>query len=115
MANVSLLPGYGSRYTSENIAGSAGTTVSADTIDTSRCAQFAVQVSAIVGSPVIQPQQTFDGTNWANLGTAIAATLGTISRYAPTSGPYGVIRFNVTNDSTSVTLTVVGFPMAWSS
>lgn len=112
MANVILLAGYGAAYTSESIANTTG----ADVIDTSPVAQFAVQVKAVTGSPTIQVQQTFDtsGTaGWANLGSAITASVGSVARFGPTGGPYGQIRFSVTGGGTAATLILVGFPLQW--
>ena len=109
MAAKTLLPGYGNTYVSESVTDTAVT--GADTLDTSPCAQFAVQVKALTGSPTIQMQQTFDGTNWADLGSAITASVGSISRFGPTGGPYGKIRIKITSGGTAATLTIVGFPL----
>ena len=85
-----LLPGYGSRYTSETITGASGGTVGADEIDTSRCSQFAVQIGTVTNaaSSVVQVQQTFDGTNWASLGASTAMATGSILRFGAAAGPY---------------------------
>jgi len=100
MADVQLLPGYGARYKSETIIGSPGMdVVGADTIDTSRCAQFAVQVVSVNTNPVgtFKVQQSFDDVNWADLTDATTPVEGAVLRYAAFSGPYGKIRFLVTD------------------
>lgn len=112
MAAKTLLPGFGGAYTTESIAGVAVTGgVGADTLDVSKCASFAAQVTALTGSPTIQLEQTIDGTNWANLGSAIAATVGTIAVFNATGGPFGRVRVRVTGGSTAATLTFVGQPV----
>jgi len=109
MANLSLLPGFGSRYTSEVISDSVG----ADVIDTARCAQFAVQVEALGGAPTITIEHSFDGVNWAALDT-VPSVVGSIKRFNHASGPYGLIRLHP-QGATSAQLIVVGFSLGWSS
>lgn len=116
MAKVQLLPGFGSKYTSETIAGAASPgTIGADEIDVSRCAQFAIQVLSVANaaSSVLQVEQSFDGANWATLGTTMLKTLGNIMRFGAFSGPYGKIRLKVIDAAAAVTVTyvVVGFEM----
>lgn len=113
MANIQLLPGYGAMYTSESIVGAASGTAGADVIDTSRCEQFAVQVEAVTtpGSSTLQVQQTFDGTHWADLGSAMVIAAGNIIRFSSTGGPYGKIRLKVIDAAAAVhvTFVIVGF------
>src|SRR6266403_4771634 len=111
--SVQLLTGYGSRYTSEAITGAASGTVGQDTIDTSTVAQFAIQVKSVTtpGASTVQVEQTFDGVNWASLGSPVAIALGTIIRFPVTNGPYGEIRIKVIDAAAAVVVTfvVVGF------
>ncbi len=116
MANIQLLPGFGSRYTSESFASTD--TVGADIIDTSCCAQFAIQVVKNVGTtPVgtVQIQESLDGVNWANLGLPLsiaAADSGSITRFSITNGPYGLIRIDATAiTTTGARVIIVGWEM----
>ena len=113
MAVKQILPGFGERITTESVT--AANATSADQYDMSRCAQFAVQIKAVTGSPTLQPEQTFDGSHWVSLGSAITAVAGTIARYPATSGPYGVIRFKVTGSNTAGTFVLVGFELPMKS
>src|ERR1051325_5422342 len=117
--NLSLQPGYGGAYTSDAIPGTSGGATGADTIDTSRCSQFEVQMTSVTtpGSSTLQVQQSFDGTNWANLCSSTAIATGTVVRFSSISGPYGRIRLVVTDAAGAVvaTFTIVGFPMQVSS
>ena len=109
MAAKSLLPGHGGAYTSEDFISTSA--VGADTLDLSLCHSFAVQISSIT-SPAgdIQIEQTFNGSDWASYGSAIAVTDGTISRFDETDGPFGTIRINATGITAgAVTVTIVGF------
>lgn len=117
MADVQILPSYGGAYVSETIAGVAAGTIGADTIDTSRCSQFAVQVVAVTsaGSSTLQVQHTMDQTNgtplWADIGAALPIVSGAILRFAIGTGPYGRIRLKVIDaaNSVQVKFSVTGF------
>src|SRR3990167_3766273 len=111
MSATSLQPGAGGEYTSESF--SASSTSSADTIDCSNCQGITVQVSS-TGSPGgdIQLEETVNGSDWANLGSAIAVTDGTISRFESGDGPIGIIRINpagiTAGTAEAVTVTIKG-------
>lgn len=81
-----------------------------DEIDTSRCSQFAVQVSSASGptDSTYQVEQTMDGTNWADLGSAQPVTLGDIARFPITGGPYGKIRITVIDNDVSESVESAG-------
>lgn len=118
MAAKVIEPGFGGRYTSESMTLTTVAANGADTIDCSRCASLALQISArnLVGATgTLQLQQSFDGTNFANLGGTLSiATLGAVLLFDPTDGPFGLIRIQAistgTNGST-VTATLIGFPL----
>lgn len=113
--SINILPGFGGAFEEEITDTGAGTEGSV--VDVSKCAAFAVQVTAKSGSSAtIQAQMSLDAINWANLGTTFNATLGEISRFSAFAGPYGLIRFVLDSaGTTTVTLKCAGFPMAWSS
>ena len=106
-----LNPGFGGRYTSETFVSTD--TVGADEIDTSHCAQFAIQVTSASGVGDVQVEQSFDRTNWANLGSTFSvATNGAILRFGPVDGPYGLIRINPTGiTSGTASFVIVGHPV----
>lgn len=112
--HLQILPGFGSRYTSEVITGAASPgAVGADELDMSRCSQFAVQVSSVTNqaSSVLQVEQSLDGVHWAALGATITTALGTISRFSMIGGPYALIRLKVIDAAAAVlvTFTIVGY------
>lgn len=132
METLTLQPGFGGRFRyafqvpQETVAhvGEFG-------LDLSRCAQWALQVTGVEGDAIsVQVQQSFNGTHWANLGSAITLNAaGAVRLFDITDGPHGFIRFVFTNTEDSswsassssdeapsqpddeITLTVVGYPM----
>jgi hypothetical protein len=128
MATELLLPGMGGRATqtvavTENEAASYS-----EPLDLSRCAQFAVQVTQFNSEAelTLQVQQSFDNTNWANLGIAIVVVEGDVFRFDVTDGPFGLIRYELTSevsdassssshDADNVVLTTTGYPMQGSN
>lgn len=84
-------------------------TIGNDVLDTSRCAQFAVQVTSVSGSGTFKVQHTIDGENWADL-VSLGTSLGTIFRFSAATGPYAKIRLKVVDSATVFTL--VGFSMS---
>lgn len=61
----------------------------------------------------MQVQQTYDGINWADLGSSTTIVVGSILRFGAFSGPYGVIRLKVTDaaGAVSAVFTIIGFEM----
>jgi hypothetical protein len=112
MAARLLLPGFGGQYVTETL--DANSTTGADTLDASRCAQLAVQIKHISGTPSgsVQLQVTYDGTNWANYADAIAVTTdGTIVLYDTTDGPFGLMRVSESIAAGSVKVYITGFEL----
>jgi hypothetical protein len=110
MAAKFLLPGFGGAYTSEQFTNNA--TNGVDTLDCSRCAQFAIQIKKISGTPAgtIQLQQSFGAGN-ANLGAAInVAVDGQTVTIPVTSGPFGLLSIVNNVSSGTITVTIVGQP-----
>jgi hypothetical protein len=112
MAAKLLLPGYGGRYVSDTVDLNS-TEANVDTIDMSLCNEFTIQISHVSGTPAgtIQPQQSINGSDWADLGGTInVATDGTATKYEATDGPFGLMRFNPTNISAgAVNYAIVGY------
>lgn len=109
MAKRVLLPGWPG-YTSEQFS---STTTGVDTIDASQCAQIAVQIHKVSGTPTgnIQLVESY-GAGSANLGSAISvATDGTITKFPITNGPFGQLSLSSTVTGGVVTVTIVGFPL----
>lgn len=123
-----LLPGFGGRVTlTVDVVENEAATIT-DALDASKCAQLAVQLTTYDSEAAlsVQAQQTFDGVNWADYGSSQVMEEGDVLRFDPTDGPIGVIRFKLTAEVSdassssshaedSAVLTVVGFPMQWSS
>ena len=111
MAAWSLQPGAGGLYTSESFT--AASTSGADTLDCSNCQGITVQVSS-TGSPGgdIQLEESANGSDWANLGSANAVTDGTLTPFESADGPIGIIRINPTGITAgtdeTVTVTIKG-------
>ncbi len=111
MAAKLLIPGFGGKYESETF--DASSTVGADTIDCHQADHLGVQVSS-TGTPGgdIQLEQTFNGSDWEDFGSAMPATDGSIARFDPTDGPFGLLRIDATGitagTAEAVTVTIVG-------
>lgn len=96
-----------------------------DALDVSKCGQFAVQLTSWNGaeSLIVQVQQSFDSITWADYGSAENVDQGGVLRFDITSGPLGLIRFELTTDESAgasptvntAIITIVGFPIQWSS
>lgn len=123
MARYLLLPGFGGRY-ANTFSVTEGSNATSDELDMSRCAEGAVEVTTY--APVsatqltLQPEQSFDGTNFASFGSpvviAAGSAVGTIIRFEVTDGPLGILRVKATSaagDSEVVplTLTFYGTPL----
>ncbi len=117
MAAKLLLPGYGGQYTSETITGSAAGATGADTLDLSLLISFSVEVTAAatVGASTFKVQQTFDGVNWSDLGSAVAIALGAVTLFPPTAGPFGMCRLVVIDAAAAVTakFIITGWARQW--
>lgn len=118
MANVQMLPGFGSAVdVVQALVSGAGAATSADVYDFSRLAQAAIQIKVwAAGNLSVQVQQSFDGVNWASLGSAITAVGGKLVLHI-TDGPLGLIRFTALSSDTtaSVTVRLVGWNVQISS
>lgn len=113
MARYALLPGFGGRY-EQAVTLAAGVQNYSDELDMAKNANFAVQVKTwAAGDLSMQLQQTFDGTNFSNLGNAQTVVAGSIVRVPITDGPFGVIRVGLLSSDTSAdaTIDIVGFPL----
>lgn len=99
-----LLPGFGGAITV-----SLSNTQTSARIDLSMVGMFAAVLTSEVGTNSTQLQQSFDGTNWANLGSALAAA-GDTGKYDITDGPFGFIRVVQTGSGSGV-VTIVGWPI----
>ena len=111
MAARLLLPGIGGQYVSEVFT---TTVAGADTLDATRCAQLAVQIIKTSGTPAgtIQLTQSFDGTKFANLGTAISVvTDGTIVVFDITDGPFGMLQIQAAVSAGSIKVYITGLPV----
>ncbi len=117
MARGTLLPGMGGRVVLSATVIGADTAVYTDEIDTSLCARAGAQVTsnASITTLTITPQQSFDGTNWADYNSSQVSVLGDIIRFDVTGGPIGLLRFKLSSSGAAatdiVTLTVAGFPV----
>jgi hypothetical protein len=105
MAAKLLLPGFGGRTTI-----TLSDTDTSDTYDMSLCESFAAVLTDETGTSSVQPEQSFDGANWATLGSALASEGNTLKQ-DHTDGPHGLIRF-VQTGSGSAVITLVGFPLS---
>lgn len=117
MARYLLLPGFGGRY-EQTVALVSTVQNYSDELDTSRASQFAVQVKTwAAGALSVQIQQSFDGTNFSNLGNAQSLVAGDTIQVGPNSGPFGIIRVGLISSDTSanVTIDIVGMPTQWSN
>ena len=60
----------------------------------------------------LQLEQTFNLSDWVSLGSAVAATDGTLARFGRDQGPFGLLRINATGitagTAEAVTVTIVG-------
>ncbi len=108
MAAKSLLPGFGSAYTSEALT---TTQTGADTLDASRCASIALQVSGSSATGTVDLQQSFVSGKWSTLISQMAVTDAGVFALPVTQGPFGVLRLNATVTGGTCTFTIVGFPM----
>ncbi len=112
--NVQMLPGFGSAVdVVQALVSGAGAATGADVYDCSRLAQMAIQVKVwAAGNLSVQAQQSFDGVNWASLGSALTA-VGNKLVLDITDGPFGLVRFTALSSDTtaSVTVRVVGWNM----
>lgn len=119
MARYLQLPGFGDRVDQTVALTSGAAAVFTDEYDMSRCAQFAVQVKTwAAGDLTIQLKQSFDGTNFSDLGapqTTVVA--GDVIQVNVTAGPFGIIKVSLASSDTtaSVTITFVGFNLPWSN
>jgi len=89
-----LIPGNGGAYTSEAMSSTA---VGADTLDVSRCTgielqQILVGASSLAGT--FKLQETVDGTNYADFGSAIAVSDAAITKFEAGNRPMHRIRIN---------------------
>ncbi len=110
MGAKNILPGFGGQYTSETFTSSD--TIGADTLDLSKAHSWSVQLTS-AGSPAgtIDIQQSFDGTNWAVLLDNMATTNGQTALFDPGDGPFGLIRFDVTDITQGTVIArVTAFP-----
>ncbi len=106
MATYLLLPGFGGSVL-EHIPPLSYSNV----YDLSRCAQFAVQISAKSGTVVVQVQQSFDrGVTWANFGSSIS-NVGQNIKFDVTDLPFGLIRVNQSAAVEDADVTIVGWPL----
>lgn len=113
MSAILLQPGFGGKYTSETFA--ATDTAGLDTIDCSRCAQLAFQVTSSGATGNIDIEQTFDGVNWVSFIADLAITNGTVALKDITDGPFGVLRINPTDlTAGTCSVVIVGYPAQWS-
>jgi hypothetical protein len=104
----------GGRYTTETF--NAASTIGLDTIDMSRCASFAIQMDTVgttVNAGSVDIEQSFNGTDWATLYSALGVTTdGTILAFDATDGPFGLLRVNATaiTAGSGCLFTFVGYP-----
>ncbi len=108
MAAKQLLPGFGNAYTSEAFT---TTVVGADTIDASRCAQLALQVTGTAATGSIDLQQSFATGKWASIVPAFSVTDAATVLLPESSGPFGLLRFNSNVTGGTCTVTIVGQPL----
>jgi hypothetical protein len=105
-----LAPGFGGKF--QKVIGYQAPDDSI-MLDCSKCSSIAIQCVDEVGTPTgnLQPQESFNGTVFANLGSAIdTANSGVIAKFDCTDGPFGILRITSTvAENTSVKVTVVGF------
>ena len=59
--------------------------------------------------PLVASQLEWDRRR-ADLGTAISFVDGTVSRFPPDTGPFGVVRIDATSVTGTGTVTIVGYP-----
>lgn len=99
----------GGAYTSETFSTSA---VGADTIDASRCAQLAFQVSSSADAAgSIDVKHSFVTGEESTLIEDMGVADGTTILCPITQGPFGRVWFDCTRAAGSWTITMVGYPM----
>lgn len=132
MATELLLPGFGGRVEQIAAVTEEAAAVETDPLDLSRCAQFAMQIkdSDVPANAVltVQVKQSFDGVNYADLGSPTVMEEGDILRFPITNGPFGLIKYALSSTAGSssdssdasptadnVTIVTVGYPAQWSN
>jgi hypothetical protein len=94
-----LLPGYAGSITVTISALDASPAASSDTIDCSNVCTLTYQLKewSEGGAVSVQPKQSFDGVNWANLGSPLTALHERV-KLNITDAPFGLLRFDATFD-----------------
>lgn len=116
MAAILVLPGIGGQYVSETFTAITSASAGLDTLDLSRCGMFSIQLGSGQGQGSVQMQQSFNGVNWANYGTALTVTSnGAVSLFDLTDGPFGMQRITTSLTLGTCRVTVTGYPipMSW--
>lgn len=118
MSDWLLVPGRGGKHTSPTIIAVTAPAQDADgtafKLDMSRNDGVEIQLTATSGvAGTFQLEESVNGTQWANFGTAVTVTDGAITKYEAAARPFSLIRVNPTSvtglDSThSLVITFCG-------
>lgn len=131
MATRLLLPGMGGRDEQVVAVTEEAAAAESEPLDLSRCAQFAMQIKDSDVQPTsvltVQVKQSFDGVNYADLGSPTPMVEGDILRFPFTSGPFGLIKYELSSEAgassdssdsatvDNVTIVTCGYPAQWSN